>query len=275
MVWLKDARFVNGILKETTDSTISLQTDTALVVVEKSEIETQKDSPNSLMPEGQLETLTQDEVRDLVAYLQSPKQVALRGTKLNSSRLFDGKTLAGWKGDPASWSVEQGEIVGRTKGLAKNEFLVSELLLSDFRFELDVRLAKDEGNSGVQFRTTPREDGEVVGLQADVGAGWWGKLYEENGRALLSNKPGDACVKTDDWNTYEVLAVGSKVRTAINGQLCVDLDDPKISQRGIVGLQMHAGGPLEVHFKDLQLELNPKFELLTASSQPNNVNAKN
>jgi hypothetical protein len=104
----------------------------------------------------------------------------------------------------------------------------------------------------------------MKGLQADAGAGWWGKLYEENGRALLWDKSGDACVKADDWNTYEVVAVGSKVRTAINGILCVDIDDPKISHRGIFGLQMHAGGPMEVRFKDFKLELNPKFELLTA-----------
>ena len=72
----------------------------------------------------------------------------------------------------------------------------------------------------------------------------------------------------DEWNIYEILAVGSKVRTAINGKLCVDLDDPKISRHGIIGLQMHAGGPLEVRFKDVQLELNPKFELVTAR-EPN------
>ncbi len=28
--------------------------------------------------------------------------------------LFDGKTLDGWQGDAAIWSVEDGEIVGRT-----------------------------------------------------------------------------------------------------------------------------------------------------------------
>jgi hypothetical protein len=103
----------------------------------------------------------------------------------------------------------------------------------------------------------------MKGPQADMGAGWWGKLYEENGRALLWNKPGDACVKENEWNTYEILAVGSKIRTAINGRLCVDLDDPLISRRGIIGLQVHSGGPLEVRFKDLQLELNPKPELVT------------
>jgi hypothetical protein len=29
------------------------------------------------------------------------------------------------------------------------------------------------------------------------------------------------------------------------------------------GLQIHAGGPTEVRFKDFELELNPKFELKT------------
>ena len=50
-------------------------------------------------------------------------------------------------------------------------------------------------------------------------------------------------------------AVGSRVRTWINGKLCVDLDDPKISRRGIFGLQIHAGGPMEVRFKDMKLEV--------------------
>src|SRR6185369_5652739 len=99
--------------------------------------------------------------------------------------------------------------------------------------------------------------------QADAGAGWWGKLYEENGRAQLWDKPGEQFVKTNDWNTYEIVAVGSKIRTAINGTLCVNLDDPQVARRGIIGLQVHAGGPTEVRFKDFQLEVNPKFELMT------------
>ena len=105
----------------------------------------------------------------------------------------------------------------------------------------------------------------MKGCQADMGAGWWGKLYEENGRALISKKSGEAFVKTNDWNTYEILAVGGKIRTAINGHLCVDLDDAQIARRGITGLQVHSGGPTEVRFKDFQVELNPKFELKTVS----------
>jgi hypothetical protein len=128
-----------------------------------------------------------------------------------------------------------------------------------------MKLAPNKENSGIQFRSERHGEYEMKGPQADAGAGWWGKLYEENGRALLWQKPGDEYVKADDWNTYEIVAVGGKIRTAINGHLCVDLDDPQISHSGIIGLQMHAGGPLEVRFKDIKVELSPKFSLLTVS----------
>ena len=143
------------------------------------------------------------------------------------------------------------------------------MALDDFRLVLKLKLAPNKENSGVQFRSERFGDYEMKGPQADVGAGWWGKLYEENGRGILSEKSGEPYLKPDDWNTYEIVAVGSKIRTAINGHVCCDLDDPKISRRGILGLQMHAGGPLEVRFKDFQLELNPKFELVTAGNLQN------
>ena len=100
----------------------------------------------------------------------------------------------------------------------------------------------------------------MKGYQADVGVGWWGKLYEEHGRALLWKESGEKHVRTDDWNQYEIIAVGSRIRTYINGKLCVDLDDPAGAKRGIIALQLHSGGPFEVRYKDFELELNPKME---------------
>ena len=47
------------------------------------------------------------------------------------------------------------------------------------------KLTPNAGNSGVQFRGQNLPHGEVKGYQADIGKGWWGKLYEEHGRALL------------------------------------------------------------------------------------------
>src|SRR2546423_8338748 len=103
------------------------------------------------------------------------------------------------------------------------------------------------------FRSEPLPSGEMRGPQADVGAGWWGKLYEESGRGVLSdNKSGEKVVKVDDWNDYEIIAEGSRIRTFLNGKPCVDVDDPMLARRGIFALQIHSGGPMEVRFKDIK-----------------------
>ena len=129
------------------------------------------------------------------------------------------------------------------------------MVADDFRLTVKVKLVPNKENSGIQFRSEPLPDGEMQRLQADVGAGWWGKLYEEHGRGILSNKSGETFVKVDDWNEYEVDAVGSQVQTWINGKACVDLDDPPGARRGIFAFQIHSGGAMEVRFKDLKLEV--------------------
>ena len=47
------------------------------VVINKSDIQSRDVTAVSLMPEGLLQTLTDTEVLDLVAYLRTPEQVAL------------------------------------------------------------------------------------------------------------------------------------------------------------------------------------------------------
>ncbi|HEX5221213.1 MAG TPA: PVC-type heme-binding CxxCH protein [Verrucomicrobiae bacterium] len=260
----KDDRTITGLMREQTDTAITVATANEVITLARNEIATMHQSKLSMMPDGLLTPLTDQEVRDLIIYLRQPTQVPFAATPDTVSLFFNGKDLSNWDGNPEVWRVENGEIVGESKtGLKHNEFLKSQFVLTDFRLVFQMKLTPNNANSGVQFRSEPFEAYEMKGCQADAGAGWWGKLYEENGRELLSNKPGDAFVKTNDWNTYEIVAVGSKIRTAINGNLCTDLDDPLVARRGIIGLQVHSGGPTEVRFKDFHLELNPKFELAT------------
>jgi putative membrane-bound dehydrogenase-like protein len=264
----KDDRTISGILKQQDDKSVTLVTANETIVVPRNEIQSLKESALSMMPEGLLQNLSDQEIRDLLYYLRGPAQAPMpvQLASNNDTNLFNGTDLSNWDGDMSLWKVENGEIVGRTAtGLKHNEFLKSKLAFEDFRLSLKIKLVPNGGNSGVQFRSERFGDYEMKGPQADAGAGWWGKLYEENGRAILSNKPGDPFVKTNDWNTYEILAVGSKVRTVLNGRVCVDLDDERISRRGIFGLQVHAGGPTEVRFKDISLELSPKIEARAAA----------
>jgi len=76
---LADGRVVNGLLKQETDSALTIQTINDRLVIPKSEIEDRTLSNVSMMPERQLDTLSSDEVRDLIAYLAAPAQVPLSG----------------------------------------------------------------------------------------------------------------------------------------------------------------------------------------------------
>jgi hypothetical protein len=254
---LKNGRGITGIVRGETPAALTVVTATETLTVSREDIEDRVASAVSMMPDDLLKPLSDAEVRALVAYLQSPVQTPILATKENLKDFFSGKDLTGWNGDPKLWSVEDGTVVGRSPGLKRNEFLRSQMAAADFRMTLKVRLVPDAGNSGVQFRSEELPGGEVRGPQADIGKGWWGKLYEENARGVLWDKSGEPYVKPGEWNAYEVVAVGGKVKTWINGKPCVDLEDAALARRGVFAFQLHAGGPMEVRFKDIRLELLP------------------
>ena len=66
-----DGRLLNGVVPEETTRTLTLQTPTERIVIDRGEIEELKPTSASMMPEGLLEQLTLEQRRDLFAYLQS------------------------------------------------------------------------------------------------------------------------------------------------------------------------------------------------------------
>ncbi|MCE2790941.1 MAG: FG-GAP-like repeat-containing protein [Blastopirellula sp.] len=81
LLQLLDGRVVSGLILKETDSALTLKTINDTVVVALNEIEDRKLSDLSLMPNGLLDPLQAEEVRDLVAYLASPVQVPIRGPR--------------------------------------------------------------------------------------------------------------------------------------------------------------------------------------------------
>jgi putative membrane-bound dehydrogenase-like protein len=77
VVAMNDGRVLNGLLKEQSPRTITLQTQTEAIVLERSAIAGLRPSPSSLMPDGLLDSLNSQETRDLIAYLAHPTQVEL------------------------------------------------------------------------------------------------------------------------------------------------------------------------------------------------------
>ncbi|SFH93423.1 PVC-type heme-binding CxxCH protein [Planctomicrobium piriforme] len=205
--------------------------------------------------------------------------------------IFDGQTLNGWRGKEGFWRVENGAIVGETtpeKPLDKNTFLVWDNgTVDNFELRLKFRISGSEkANSGIQFRCTQREDGHVVGYQADIDrAGQWvGALYDEAARGILAKRgqkttitadgklqtenvadPAELLKKfqVDGWNDYSVSAVGNHITLKINGAvMCEVIDnDPKgLDRSGILALQLHVGPPMKIEFKDILLKRLPMEE---------------
>jgi putative membrane-bound dehydrogenase-like protein len=73
----KDGRVITGIIKQETPQILTVQTQNEVLLVPQKEIEARAHSPVSMMPEGLLDKLKDEEVRDLIAYLASPSQVPL------------------------------------------------------------------------------------------------------------------------------------------------------------------------------------------------------
>ncbi len=197
--------------------------------------------------------------------------------------IFDGESLTGWEGKPEFWRVENGVIIGETtaeKPTKGNTFLIWRAgLVDDFQLELEYRLTG--GNSGIQYRSKDLGDFVVGGYQADFEAGtkYSGILYEEKGRGILCQRgqritvaadgkknDGEAigdtaklqeAIKPGDWNTYRIVAKGPVLQHFINGQLMSETIDKQTGKRvdqGVLALQVHAGPPMKVEFKNILLK---------------------
>ncbi len=77
VVVLDDGRVVNGVITEQSERTLTLQTAQEPITLDRRSIDQMQHTRNSLMPDGVLQQLSDEQVRDLLSYLMSPDQVPL------------------------------------------------------------------------------------------------------------------------------------------------------------------------------------------------------
>ena len=224
---LNDGRVVSGLIQKETDSALTIRTINDTVVVAKGDIDERKLSELSLMPEGQLNQLTPDEQRDLIAYLGTPTQVALRGPKAP----IDAKTGR----VPGALEGEAMKIVGKTGGNAVSQgmggFTKDRWSGNDHlwwtgagpgaRLELELPVAED-GTFHVEI---------VLGMARDYGIV----------QVLLDGEPlGDPvdCFNTPDVITTGVLTFGPRKISKGNHKLGFQIvgANPKADRAFMVGI---------------------------------------
>ncbi|MCI0535475.1 MAG: DUF1080 domain-containing protein [Verrucomicrobiales bacterium] len=206
-------------------------------------------------------------------------------TEPGFKNLFNGMDLTGWDGNPKFWSAKDGTITGQTTAdnpTKGNTFLIwRDGEVGDFELRLSFKIVG--GNSGIQYRSkvTDAANWVVGGYQADFEAGttYSGIVYEERGRGILAERGQmvwiqpdgkkrvvgamgksediQAVIKKEDWNDYVILARGNHLTHIINSRVTADVVDDqsdKAAKSGILALQLHAGPPMTVQFKDIRIK---------------------
>jgi poly(3-hydroxybutyrate) depolymerase/prenyltransferase beta subunit len=178
--------------------------------------------------------------------------------------LVDAKDLTGWEGDKDLWSVRDGLLIGHSPGIKHNEFLATTRPYGDFVLSLNFRMVDGKGNSGVQFRSVRVPNREMSGYQADIGEGYWGCLYDESRRnKILVTASANAlkALNKTDWNHYTIRAMGNRITLRLGGAVSANYTETepaeKVGRSGLLAVQIHAGGPMEVQFKDVMIQQLP------------------
>ena len=201
-------------------------------------------------------------------------------------KIFDGKSLKGWRGDAGHWKVENGCIVGEVTSanqLKENTFLIWEGgKTADFELKLQYKISEG-GNSGIQYRSEELagEPFRLKGYQADIDGKneYTGLNYEERGRGFIARR-GDKVVvdakgapktvstlgatselakhiKMGDWNEYHLVVNGNHMQHFINGILmseATDNDSVNRKMTGLLGLQAHVTPEMRVKFKNIRIK---------------------
>jgi hypothetical protein len=238
----------------------------------------------------------------IACLLMTPLGGGLVAAEPDFERIFDGKSLQGWSGDPKLWSVQDGSITGVTKDEAPldyNRFLIWGGEVENFHLRAKVRLIGNS-NSGIQYRSKHlKDEGEYVvgGYQCDIHPKPEnnGMLYHERGRGIVAKHGQKVIVdnqgnkwitgttgpiqqiKLAEWNTFEIIAIGNRLQHRLNGKLCAEIIDHHQEGRlmkGVLALQVHRGPAMRVQVKDVELKRLPAGGVLSLTDAPIPANAK-
>lgn len=221
---------------------------------------------------------------------QSDRPLPLTGEEPGFQPIFDGRTLAGWSGNPQYWRVEAGALVGEITAetvIKSNTFIIWQgAQPADFELKLEYRITAD-GNSGINYRSRVVPDPvtkdnafAMRGYQLDLDGKnrYTGNNYEEKGRLFLALRgqmtrvvggrppillsqvslPADAGrAVTSDWTSVHLVARGPVLIHSINGQvMSVVMDDDATNRAaaGSLGVQVHVGPPMKVEYRNIRLK---------------------
>ncbi len=221
----------------------------------------------------------------LIALLSLYSPVPAQAKSSAWQRIFDGKTLNGWRApDMSYFTVEDGALTGTTTkdhNPPYNQFIVWQGgAVTDFELKFKFRIFGAQANSGMQFRGAVKDNGLVWGYQADIAVTgpYLGGIWDEygprkslaaRGESNVIDKAGKRTIRKfaepasilkgirlQTWNEYHISARGPHIVLKINGEKTAELLDQEVGKAaasGVLAMPIIPGEPMKVQYKDLRL----------------------
>jgi len=216
--------------------------------------------------------------KDLTGWDGDPKlwsvvDGAIRGqtTKENPAK---GNTFLVWKGGQPKnfvlkikWRYQNGNsgIQYRSKLLPAKAGTPNQWVMSGYQMEVRELGGKDHNRYKIGGTYMEKSAGGYLTAFGDF------NLIENANGKPKRVAFGDVCdpglmdaaklYHLNDWNEYELVCMGNYVEEHVNGQIAsayIDNDKDTRLLEGLIGLQIHAGGPMIIDFKDISLKTLPQ-----------------
>lgn len=177
--------------------------------------------------------------------------------------VFNGKDLSGWtakekkaKQDTSKyWKVVKGAIVGDNPD-KKNSVLWTDEKFGDFELTLEFKTESPDYDSGVFLHGESHQVqiGVSRSLKVDLTACIYAPIDKKGSYPAISDKV-KKVHQLGEWNTLKISVEGKRIRTWLNGEEFVDYTALKFSEKGAIGLQLHAGVHQKMQFRNLKLNV--------------------
>ena len=280
VVQTESGRVVTGLVKSETNAAITISTIESDIVIPVDEIEVRRKSDVSMMPEGQLKTLTFTQTRDLFAYLGNAKQVPLPADEAVPAEkkwieLFNGRDLTGWQANvkPKSFSVVDGLLKVHGRNGMSHLFYVGDDKKDDafvnFEFEAEVR-AERNSNSGIFFHTDRQlRNRKYLNKGYEVQLNSTAKEKRKTGSLYAVVDLAKSPVDETKWFTLRFKVDGKHIEVWLNDKKVNDYTEPPNPDRpasrakrlidakgGAIAIQAHDPGSV-FYFRSMRVRKLP------------------
>ncbi len=229
----------------------------------------------------------------LNAGTESPPEESSIPLEPGFERIFNGRDLTGWSGEPDTWYIKDGAITAFApeEGVKRrvNNCLIWQGTVDDFELRLSFRavdvITAKPANSGVLYRATNLGNWEVKGYQVDLQGDFTGMLLllhlqqtgkehrVELGHAARFTLATDGqpvivstgiranaaqikkSIKKGGWNELVIVAQGNRLIHKLNGLVTCDaLDETGARQVRSGLLALELKRATLIQFKDIRLK---------------------